>query len=54
MESLAIQDPTNRLIDKKCNQKINKNASFEKTAYRSLILKYKLNPSRIFPDKNIL
>ena len=34
-ESLAIQLPTNRLIDKKCNQKINKKASFEKTAYSS-------------------
>ena len=29
-ESLTIHAPTNKLIDKKCNQKIKKNASFEK------------------------
>ncbi len=30
--SFAIQLPTNRLIDKKCNQKIRRNASLEKRA----------------------
>ena len=28
-ESLAIQDPVNKLMDKKCNQNISKNDSFE-------------------------
>ena len=31
MESRAIQDPTNKLIDKKCSQKIKRKASFEKS-----------------------
>ncbi len=29
LESVAIQLPTNKFIDKKCNQKIKRNASFE-------------------------
>ena len=29
VESLTIHAPTNKLIDKKCNQKIKRNASFE-------------------------
>ena len=31
-ESLEIQDPINKLIAKKCNQKINRKFSSEKTA----------------------
>ena len=31
LESFAIQFPTNKLIDKKCNQKIKRKASFEKS-----------------------
>tara|TARA_B100000214_G_C23947598_1_gene618741 strand:+ start:797 stop:949 length:153 start_codon:yes stop_codon:yes gene_type:complete len=34
-ESLAIQLPTNKFIDKKCSQKTKRKASFEKMAYRS-------------------
>ena len=34
LASLTIHAPANKLIDKKCNQKINNNASLENIAYK--------------------
>ena len=53
-ESLAIHEPTNKLIDKKCNQKINRKSSFEYTVYKFARPKYKLKLSKINPSKNSL
>ena len=49
--SLTIQEPINKLMDKKCNQKINKNDSSENTEYKFSKPRYKSKPSKIFPFK---
>ena len=43
--SLDTQDPKNKLIAKKCNQKINKKLSVANKVYKSLKLIYKLKMS---------
>ena len=50
--SLTIHAPANKLIDKKCNQKINNNASLANIAYNPSSPLYSSNPSKTFPSKN--
>ena len=52
LPSLTIHAPTNKLIDKKCSQKINNNASLANIAYKPSKPLYNSNPSNIFPSKN--
>ena len=50
--SLTIHAPANKLIDKKCNQKINNNTSLENIAYKPSKPLYRSNPSKMFPSMN--
>ena len=52
--SLTIHAPANKLIDKKCNQKINNNVSLANIAYKPSIPLYNSKPSNTFPSKNKL
>ena len=53
LASLTIQAPANKLIARKCNQKISKIESFENKEYRSSKPKYKLKLLKILPLKYI-
>ena len=54
LASLTIQAPANKLIAKKCSQKINNKFSLAKTEYNPSKPLYNSNPSKIFPSKKRL
>ena len=48
--SLTIQAPANKLMDKKCSQKINNKASLANIAYNPSRPLYNSKPSNILPS----
>ena len=50
--SLTIQAPANKLMDKKCSQKINNKFSLAKTEYNPSKPLYNSNPSKIENEIN--
>ena len=52
--SLTSQAPVNKLIDKKCSQKINNKASFANIEYKPSSPLYNSKPSKILPSKKIV